>query len=215
MGVHTVFARSLLAAALASALQAAAASAQQIDLEVLARWGSAKQVRYHIAGAYRAQTVIAFQEPAGQADVTDGVTVDLDWDLRENKLLAPARIKNAKSVVKNLRNVEPGCPPPKPRGAYEQLDATAVRPGDSQRIELVGLTSFPLIDVTGSCPGARIARTVPARQEPALVRLPIPSPGLLAMPAGANGDFVVSADKKSFAFTTGGWTWTYTPAMIP
>lgn len=215
MGLQRVLTCSLLAAAAASSLLCAASSAQEMDMAVLARWGNVKQVRYHIVGAYQAQTVIAHQEPAGQADVTDGVVVDLDWNLPEGKLLGKPRIKNAKSVVKNPRNVEPGCPAPAAKGAYEHLTATEVRPGVGQRVELVGSTSFPLIDVTVCAPGPRSRKSVPAAAEPALLYLPIPAPALLAMPAGANGEFVVKADRKSFVVSTGGWTWTYTPSLIP
>jgi hypothetical protein len=36
----------------------------------MARWGNAKQVRYHIVGTYQAPTSIAFGESIGEADLT-------------------------------------------------------------------------------------------------------------------------------------------------
>ena len=204
--------RPSIAAAVVSTLLFTAPHAQQFDMDAMTRWGNAKQVRFHIVGAYQAPTPIAFGETTGQADVTDGVVVDLDWDLKANAILGTARFQNTKSVAKNPRNPDPNCPAPTPQGEYEHMDATGVR-SSAGVVELVGTTSFPLIDVT-DCQGSRVKKTVAAKQAPALAYIPIPAPTMLAMPTGATGKFSVSADRKSFTVKVDGWNWTYTPSLI-
>lgn len=206
--------RLWLAAAVVPALSLAALNAQQIDMQAMARWSNAKVVRYHISGVYQARTVIAHKEAGGQGDVTDKVTVDLDWNLRENKIVGRPTFQNAKSEVKNLRNVETSCPPPTPKGEYEHISVTAVQSSEGQRVELKGATSFPLMDVTANCQGSWVKRTVAATQEPSNVFLPIPAPMMLVLPAGSSGNVRVSPDKKSFVLNAGDWTWTYTPSVV-
>ena len=96
---------SLLAVTLASALIAPAlvpqAAAQGAD--AIARWTAAKVVHYHMVGVYDGPAVIAYNEPAGQATVTDRVEIDLDWDVKASAIIGEPKIVNAASEVRELR----------------------------------------------------------------------------------------------------------------
>jgi len=191
----------------------AAASAQQMDYDALARWSDAKVVRYQVAGVYRAQTVIAYQETGGQATVTDRVLLEFDWDPGREKLLGPVKIGNAKSELKDLRNVERSCPPPVPKGDYEHIEVAKATDSDSGTLELSGKRSYPLIDVTAYCQGSWAKKTIPARQEEVVEHVAVPAAMALAMPLSPDGPITVAPDRKSFTVKAGDWTWTYTPSI--
>lgn len=179
------------------------------------RWDRAKVVHFHAVGSYHGQTVIAHNEPGGQATVTDQVTLDFDWDVREEKLAGAVRLSNEKSASTDFRNVERTCPAPKPHGEYEHLSATEARNGGVGGIEIVGQRSYPLIDVTAFCRGSWVRKTVPAKQESVKEFLAVPRIELLGMPGlPISGDVQVSADGKSIILKAGSWTWTMTPKIV-
>lgn len=66
------------------------------------KWASADVIRYHIVGVYQARTHIA-SDGSGQADVTDGLVIDLTWKLSESKLVAKP---NANDMPTNTHTVE-------------------------------------------------------------------------------------------------------------
>jgi hypothetical protein len=45
-------------------------------------------------------------------------------------------------------------------------------------------------------------------------RMVVPSPLMLAAPAGSDRNLTVSADKASFTIRDGAWSWTYTPTIV-
>ena len=66
------------------AWQPSPAQEQLPDMEVMQYWSRVKIVRYHIVGVYQAKTdVIGDVNWIGYADVTDNVTIDLDWKIPE------------------------------------------------------------------------------------------------------------------------------------
>jgi hypothetical protein len=77
------------------------AHAQQTDMDAMMKWASADVIRYHIVGVYQDRTSIA-SDGSGQADITDGVVVDLMWKLSESKLVGKPTFQNTKSIVKNV-----------------------------------------------------------------------------------------------------------------
>lgn len=179
------------------------------------RWDRAKVVHFHAVGLYNGQTVIAHNEPGGQATVTDRLTLDFDWDVREEKLAGAVRFGNEKSASTDFRNVERSCPAPKPHGEYEHLTATEARNSSVGGIEIVGQRSYPLIDVTAFCRGSWVKKTVPAKQEQVNEFLAVPRVELLGMPGlPMSGEVAVSPDGKSIIMKAGLWTWTMTPNIV-
>src|SRR5262245_9873828 len=87
------------------------AASAQVDMQVMAKWSAAKIVRYHIVGVYQGTSYVA-SDGSGQADFSDRVTIDLNWNLPEEKLAGPATIQNSKSTASKLRDLEPACLPP-------------------------------------------------------------------------------------------------------
>jgi hypothetical protein len=203
--------RILFTLALLFVLQPAPAQGQQMDREVMKRWGSVKVVSYHVVGVYQAQTnVIGDGNWVGYADVTDRVVIDLKWKLSEAKLVGAPTILNERSIARNLRNFQPGCLPPVLKGEYEHYDLLAIKEGLSGALELQVRTTYPAAEVVQSCSGSRksVAASVDTRPE----EMVLPSPLMLAMPLPDSDDLRIGSDKKSFVVKKSGWTWTFTPS---
>ena len=202
----------LAAVTLVSSLVAPALAHQ--DAGAIARWTAAKVVHYHMVGVYDGAAVIAYREPAGQATVTDRVEIDLDWDLKASAIVGEPKIVNAASEVRELHNVHKSCPPPVPNGPYDHFDLKTIAVSGGA-LELKGIRSFPSIRVVSGCQGVEEPRTIRAWEQDVVERMVVPSPLMLAAPAGSDKNLTVSADKASFTIKSGAWTWTYTPTLVP
>ncbi len=194
---------------------ACAVQAQQIDMEAMMKWGNATVVHYQVVGDYQAGTVIAYQEPGGQADVTDKVTLNFDWNLQENKLIGTPKVLNDTTSISNLRNVESTCPPPSPpKGAYEHITVNEVIGSGVELLDIKGFTDYPEIEVTASCQGSWYKRTVMPEKAPVVLQVPVPSPMILILPASSSTENIrVLPGGTSFQVKLKGWTWTYTPSL--
>jgi hypothetical protein len=194
--------------------QPAPAQEPQMDMEAMMRWGSADAIRYHIVGVYQAQTnVIGGANAIGYADVWDRVVIDLKWKLSESKLIGQPVFLNEKSVVKNLRDYEPKCLPPKLKGEYEHFELLGIKDGLGGALEMQVRTTYPDAEVVQFCTGK--FKTVPARVKTEPEELVVPSPVMLGMPLPDSDTLRVSKDKKSLVVKKGGWTWTFTPSLDP
>lgn len=202
----------VLAAALAGA-PVALARAQSAEGSAIAKWTAAKVVHYRMAGVYEGPAIIAYREPAGQATVTDRVEIELDWDLEASTIAGQPTIVNTATEVRELRNTHASCPAPSPNGPYDHLDVKRVT-ALGAALELHGTRSFPSIRVVAGCQGVQEPRTVPPWEQEVVERMVVPSPLMLAAPAGSDANLTVSADKASFTIKSGAWTWTYTPTVV-
>lgn len=188
------------------------ANAQKMDMDAMMKWGAADVVRYHIVGEYQAKTFIA-SDGSGQADITDRVVIDLTWKLSEAKLVGSPTFQNATTVVANLSDREPKCLPPVPKGAYEHYDLLGIKEGLGGTIELQVRTTYPVVEVAQSCTASR--KTVPAKTDTRPENLSIVSPVTFGMPLPDSDDLRISKDKKSLITRKNGWTWTFTPSIVP
>jgi hypothetical protein len=186
---------------------------QPPDPGLIARWAKAAVVHYRMIGVYDGTTVIADREPAGTATVSDRVELELDWDLKAGALVGEARIVNGASHTRDLRNIDRSCPAPTPEGPYEHLTVASVA-GANGSLELTGTRAFPSVRVVGGCLAVQEPRTVPAWRQDVVERVVVPSPLLLAAPAGSDPNLTVSADRTSFTITNGAWTWTFMPTLV-
>jgi hypothetical protein len=200
--------RTVVASSLLIALQATPAGAQQPDMQAMMRWASSDVVRYHIVGAYQAQTTIA-SDGSGLADVSDGVVIDLTWKLSESKLVGAATFQNSKTAVSNLRDRERTCLPPVLEGNYEHYEILGIKDGLGGALEMQVKTTYPVVEIAQSCTASR--KAVPAKIKTRPEELVIPSPVMFAMPLSGSKDLSISADKKSLIVQKAGWTWTFTP----
>jgi hypothetical protein len=192
----------------------APAQEQQMDMEAMMRWSSARIVSYHIVGVYQSQTdVIGDSNWIGYADVTDRVVIDLKWDLSESKLAGTPVFQNSKSEVKNLRNWEAKCQPPVLNGEYEHFELLAVKDGLAGALELQVRTTYPAAEVVQFCTGKR--KAVPGSVATRPEEFAVISPVVFGMPLPDSDDLRISKDKKSLIVKKKGWTWTLTPAMVP
>jgi hypothetical protein len=199
--------RSLLAVCL---LGASAAHAQQMDMDAMMKWASADVIRYHIVGAYHARTYIA-SDGSGQADITDGLVIDLTWKLSESKLVGKPTFQNTRSIVKNVADREPKCLAPILRGDYEHYEVLGIKDGLAGSLELQVRTSYPVVEVVQFCTGGR--KVVAAKTETRPAEFGVISPVMFGMPLPDSDDLRISSDKKSFIVRKAGWTWTMTPSI--
>ena len=202
--------RTLLAICLLGA--ASAAQAQQMDMDAMMKWGAADVIRYHIVGVYQAKTYIA-SDGSGQADITDGLVVDLTWKLSESKLVGTPTFQNVKTVVKNLADREPKCLPPVLKGELEFFDVLGIKEDLSGGLELQVKTTYPVVEVVQFCTGK--FKAVPAKSETRPEPFGIVSPVAFGMPLPDSDDLRISKDKKSLITKKNGWTWTLTPTIVP
>lgn len=201
--------RQTIAVLLASCALGTPAGAQQ-DLQAMMRWGSAKVVYFAVEGVYSRVSEVVNGGVGGFADVTDRVTMTLDWDLPNGQLLR-ASFQNFPSTVANLRDYEKKCPAPLLKGPYEQATVKSVVMGVSASIDLTIERSFPAAAIGQMCSTNR--RTVAARTKVDVVTLFVPSPVLLAMGGPDTADLTVAKDRKSMTYhTKDGWHWTFVPS---
>jgi hypothetical protein len=205
--------RTLVTVAAAGLALATAARGQQTDATAIARWTTAKVVHYHMVGAFDGPAVIAYREPAGTATVTDRIEIDLDWDLKASAIVGEPKIVNAAAEVRELRNTHASCPAPTPNGPYDHIDVKTVTAAGGA-LELKGIRSYPSIAVVSGCQGVQNPRTIRPWEQEVVERLVVPSPLMLAAPAGSDTNLTVSADKASFTIKGGTWTWTFTPTVV-
>ena len=185
-------------------------SAQQMDMDAMAKWGAADVVRYHIVGVYQGTSYVA-GDGSGQADIADRVVIDLSWKLSEAKLVGAATFQNSKSTASKLRDREPVCLPPVLKGDFEFYDLLKVEDGLGGLLHFTVRTSRPVVEVAQACTASR--RAVPAKVDERTEQFAIASPVMLAMPIPDSGALTKSPDKKSLILKKDGWTWTMTPSI--
>jgi hypothetical protein len=195
-----------------SLLAASAANAQQMDMALAQKWGAADLIRYHIVGVYQARTSIA-SDGSGQADITDGLIVDLIWKLSESKPVGTPTFQNVKTVVKNITDREPSCKPPVLKGDYEHFDVLSIKEDMSGGLELQVKTTWPVVEVVQFCTGEY--KAIPGKTETVPEPFGVVSPVAFAMPLPDSDTLRISPDKKSLITKKDGWTWTLTPTIAP
>jgi len=74
-------------------------------------------------------------------------------------------------------------------------------------------TTYPAAEVVQFCTGKRkaVAGRVDTRPE----EFSVISPVVFGMPLPDSDDLRISKDKKSLIVKKKGWTWTFTPGMVP
>ena len=202
--------RSLLAAVFAA--MTIPAFAQQMDMQAMQRWGSAKTIFYAVEGVHAGQASMT-ATMGGFGDVTDRVSMAFEWSLTEAKLVKMISLKNHPSEVKNLRDYEKTCLPPVLKGAYELATVLEVVNGLGGAIDMKVERAYPTVEVAQNCTAGR--RAIPAEKKVSVETMGVPSPMLLAMGMPPSGQISFSADKKSIIFKQRQWTWTFTPSLTP
>jgi hypothetical protein len=192
----------------------ATVSAQQIDMAAMAKWQNAKVVHYRIVMTFDGAEPIPGAQGYGDVKVKDGLTVDLDWDVRSDAVVGTPTYTNTASTVSGTT---PGaattCAPPTLSGPYEHFEASSIGPHPSG-IELKGVRRVPAAMVPTQWPSSCTPQSVPAKQEAVSEVVAVMSPMMLVMPSGANPNMSVAADRKSFTIKNKGWSWTYTPTLV-
>lgn len=190
----------------------APAAAQQMDMQAMERWGSAKVVYYAVEGAHSGAASMT-ATMGGMADVVDRVSMTFEWSLSEMKLLKVTSLRNFPSEVSNLRDREPKCMAPVLKGNYEHATVLDVVNGLGGAIDLKVERSYPAVDVAQFCTASR--KSIPAEKKTSVESMAVPSPMMMAMGMPSTAQLSFSADKKSMIVRNGNWTWTFTPSTTP
>ena len=186
------------------------AGAQQMDMQAVQRWSSAKTIFYAVEGIFADQASMT-ATMGGVGDVRDRVTMSFEWNLSESKLVKLLSLNNYPSEVKNLRDREPTCLAPTLKGTYEHATVLEVTNGLGGALDMKVERSYPAVDVAQSCTASR--KSIPAQKKTEMQQMGVPSPILIAMGAPTSGNVSYTADKKSIIVKDRGWTWTFTPGL--
>jgi hypothetical protein len=190
----------------------AAAQSQQMDMEAMMKWGAADVIRYHVVGVYQGTPIIA-GDGSGIADVSDRVVMDFTWKLSEMKLIGKPTFQNFKNTVTRPRDRDGKCMPPVLKGDYEHYEVLGIKEGLSGTLDIQVQTTYPVVDVPQFCTGK--PRAVPAKNDVRDEQFVVVSPVTFGMPLPDSDALRISSDKKSLVAKKNGWTWTYTPAVVP
>jgi hypothetical protein len=210
------------------------------DVEAMAKWTAYQIVHYKIVGEFSGETIL--MKGSGQkvpttiqAQVTDRIEIEFDWDQQEFNIVGKPVIRNFPTKVGSIIFPQLGanlssknCPALKLNGALEFLTGMTLRTDDATRMSgIVTLElrrdqpggSYPAFGDTDTC--GEIWETSKAVSETSTLSL-MAVPGMyLVMPIPANQGMKISADKKSIILTADrpgasgyGWTWTVTPTGV-
>jgi hypothetical protein len=188
------------------------------DMAEMQKWAGAKLIHYHLVGEYSGPvTMIPSAEREIKVNVSDRIEIDFDW----NNMQAVGQ-----PVVKNFPSKNappeaiPGCPAVKVNGTLEYFTLQSV--DVSPMMILHGKRDLP----AGSVPKADVNEVKPcafygwddvAASAPAVeMKVQLPQPMMLAMPAAPGFEMEFSKDHKSFIqkINTDGWVWTMTPTIV-
>ncbi len=200
------------------ALLAVPAAAQEVNMDLMAKWSAVTVVRYVVVGEFAATVPVLGGQTMETGRVTDRVELTFDWNQNEFSLVGTASFKNFPSALSVTANQ--GCPAARINGPYDQLDVTSVTP-QSNVLQVVGKRSYPRGAVPspaepGSPCGAAWTDHA-ATTETAQMMLIVPPTIYFAMPSAGIVGLTISRDSKSMILVqeeNPGWTWTYTPTPV-
>jgi|SRR6185436_8593990 hypothetical protein len=190
------------------------AGAQGMDMAVAQKWASAKVIKYRVEGVHKARVPVVFGDYEAKADVTDRVTVEYTWDVKQRKIVGAVMLSDARTEIANLKSDGTNCPPPTLNGPYEHFQSTSnSMMGDL--IQVKGTRTYPPASVS-NYPASCSMRAVPGgKQEETLHVGSGVQPDVLAMPNMPGSPVTIAADRKSFSMRgAGNWLWTYTPTLV-
>ena len=189
----------------------AGAALPQGDPIAMEKWTKQKTIFYHVDGAFSGKALISDPNGGAWADVTDRVVMDLEWDLINMKLVGVLKLQNFPTKTANVRQSEPKCAPPVPRGPYEHWTVLGLADGLSGQAEMKVETTIPDVDVPQFCTGK--LKLYKGKKTVRPEEFSILSPVFFTMPLAPSAGMAVSADKKSLISKKNGWTWTFTPSL--
>jgi hypothetical protein len=192
----------------------AAAGGGQFDMAAIAKWNAARVVHYQMTGTFTGDVPISPKSAYGVVEVSDTISVELDWDIRASAPVGQVKYANAPTQAgKTGPGHATNCPAPKVSPGYEYMTVTAVAP-NAGNVELTGTRSYPAAAIPSEWPATCAPQQVAPSQESQKIYLAIVAPQMLVMPAGANPNLTIAADRKSFTIRTNDWAWTYTPSVV-
>ena len=145
--------------------------------------------------------------------MSDRVVLDFTWKLSEMKLVGAPTFQNTKTTLTNPSDYEPKCLPPVLKGEYEHYEVLGIKNGIAGGLELQVQTRYPVVEVAQFCTASR--KAVPAKINTRPEEFVVVSPVAFGMPLPDSDSLRISRDKKSLVTKNDGWTWTFTPSIVP
>lgn len=208
---------TIVVTALAIALTAPEARAQDIDAELLLKWGGAQTVHYDVVAEYAGEMTIlrGSNRWGGEALVKDRFEVSFDWSPVQTKLVGKPVFKNFPSTVPPDIFAR-SCAQPPITGNYDHVEITDVKPS-VLGLELAVKRTYPAgqipyLNEVGKC--GLIAS--PAKTETLTHEIIPPSGTFFATPHLAPKNVTVGKDGKTIVVVDKdkGWKYTYTLRII-
>ena len=192
------------------------------DVNAMAKWTAATVVHYKIVGEFKGKTtILKGKNLSRDADVTDRVEIEVDWDQMAYALVRPAVIRNTPTVVgaidaAKFMLMKGPCPPPRVDSPPEYVTVTAVSALSSvlmmeQTRKLAGGALPNNGEMANAKCGEEWDRAAPVSTT-MKEGLTLPPAMAIVMPAMAG--MKATPDGKSLVIQTKGWTWTYTPTIV-
>ena len=208
--------RSILTSLAGAAFLASAtnvANAQQLDMQEMMKWGSARIISYDITGVFKGEALIMTGVGGGvtaKAVVEDKVELFLNWDQTQSQLVGAPSIKNFDTKVGPVIP-DSTCPPARPSGKYEHFTALSMQNGPGY-VELEARQDFSGGSIPVVCGSSW--KDVAASSQTVTSAVTFPAATIMAMPPPLPQGMSKSADGRSIIVEGEGWTWTYTPSIL-
>lgn len=192
----------------------AAPASAQVDMAAIQKWSKARSVHYHVEGRYDGWTAMSQKATGGEGHVTDSVTLDFDWKIRERTAVGAVKFSDGTSQVAGLRNSAQYCPAPVLSGRYEHITVASVAPDEAGRLLIKGTRDYPALSAPLECPASLKLMPLAAARAEVREYVAVPEPMLLAVGSMGKAGVEVAPDGKSFTIAAGQWRWTYTPSLL-
>jgi hypothetical protein len=190
------------------------------DLDAMTKWTEAKVVHYKITGDFTGKMrILGSEHTIRNAEISDHLEFELDWDNQEMKLLGTPVLRNAPT---KLGAIDPspieGCPPVRIEKPAEFASITKVTAMSVLlKIEFTQQSAegaLPWGSDTGGGRCGDVWERSAASSGTETVDLQLPPGMMLAMPPEQTG-YLRSKDGKSLLTKPeNGWTWAITPSIV-
>lgn len=154
-------------------------------------------LRLRAQGRYEGPAVLAYKQSGGSGEVTDSLTLEFTVDLDKGKLVGPVAITNGTTEVKRIFHPLKDCSAPVLTGRYEYFTGEKAAMLNEAVLQIDGTQSHADMKVNTLCPSSMALTAIAAKDEPAIVYLPLFDPRAIRM--GYVKDVVMGADGRSYS----------------
>lgn len=208
----------MIAAAAALAAFATPASAQEMDMDAMARWSAYEVVHYEVVGLYAAENVSIAQGAShwvSNPKVTDRVEIGFDWDQNQYQTVGTPTFRNFPATNAALP-ADAKCGAPRVTGLYDHITITKIGKAAGPTIAIETKRDYPAADIPYLGETECGLDHAAAKTEASPMSLLVPPTMYFGMPAAGGATVTVSKEKGTITLTdaANGWTWIYKPTPV-